>query len=309
MSDRNSPAPMRPLLAIGVTAIALSALAHAADSAPNPTRSKPTRIVSMNLCTDELVLRLADVKNIASVTWLSRSPITSNVSELSALVPINHGLAEEIIPQNPDLVLAGTFTTRTAVALLKRTGVPLREVPIAASLDEVRRQYRDFADLLGERERGERIVAELDDRLAKLAGKLAAEPPSVRPRAVVLNPNGVTVGEGTLTNDIMTRAGLRNVAAHLKIDNYNQLALETIVTEGVEILIVSAARDGPPAMATEVLKHPVIAQISDRTKLVVMPTRMWTCPGPSVVDAIELLMRAAQDVRDKKDVRDKVWRK
>ena len=71
------------------------------------------------------------------------------------------------------------------------------------------------------------------------------------------------------------------------------------MTQGVEILIVSATRDGPPAMATEVLKHPVIARISDRTKLVVMPTRMWTCAGPSIVDASELLLRAAQDGRDK----------
>ena len=249
---------MQHLHAFGIAATVLSAaLAYAADGASNPSRPKPTRIVSMNLCTDELVLRLVDLKNIASVTWLSRSPSNSNMSELSALVPINHGLAEEIIPQNPDLVLAGTFTTRTAVALLKRTGVPLREVPIAQNLDEVRRQYRDYAEILGERERGERIVAEMDDRLAKLA----AEPPSVRPSAVVLNPNGVTVGEGTLADDIMTRAGLRNVAAHLKIDNYNQIPLETIVTQGVEILIVSATRDGPPAMATEVLKHPVIARI------------------------------------------------
>lgn len=230
--DRKSPRPLQRLLAIGVTAMVLSAaLAHAADDAPNPMRPKPTRIVSMNLCTDELVLRLADLKNTASVTWLSHSPSTSNMSELSALVPINHGLAEEIIPQNPDLVLAGTFTTRTAVGLLKRSGVPLWEVPISASLDEVRRQYRDYAELLGERERGERIITEMDGRLAKLA----AEPPSVRPSAVVLNPNGVTVGEGTLANDIMTRAGLRNVAAHLKIDNYNQIPLETIVTQGVEI--------------------------------------------------------------------------
>ena len=81
---------------------------------------KPQRIVSINLCADELVLRLADPRNIASVTWLSRNPDSSNVAQLAAQVPINHGLAEEIIPLDPDLVIAGIYTARTAVALLKR---------------------------------------------------------------------------------------------------------------------------------------------------------------------------------------------
>jgi iron complex transport system substrate-binding protein len=52
-------------------------------------------------------------------------------------------------------------------------------------------------------------------------------------------------------------------------------------------------------MATEVLKHPVIARIADRTRVVVMPTRMWNCGGPAIVDAIELLMGAAKEARNK----------
>jgi len=31
----------------------------------------------------------------------------------------------------------------------------------------------------------------------------------------------------------------------------------------------------------------------------VMPTRMWGCGGPAIVDAIELLMGVAKDVRSK----------
>src|SRR5258708_2770739 len=113
MPDRKPRGPMQHLQALGiaVTVLSAAALAPAADSAV-----KPMRIVSMHLCLDELVLRLADHKNIASVTWLSQSPSSSNVSQLAAEMPINHGLAEEIIPLKPDLVLAGLYTSRTAVA-------------------------------------------------------------------------------------------------------------------------------------------------------------------------------------------------
>src|SRR4029453_1275136 len=70
---------------------------------------KPKRVVSLNLCVDELLLRLADPRNLASATWLARDPANSNVAELAQSIPVNHGLVEEIIPLNPDLVIAGIY--------------------------------------------------------------------------------------------------------------------------------------------------------------------------------------------------------
>jgi iron complex transport system substrate-binding protein len=254
---------------------------------------KPRRIVSLNMCVDELVLRLADPQNIASVTWLSRDPTNSNVAELAAQIPVNHGLAEEIIPLKPDLVIAGVYTARTAVAMLKRVGIPVAEIDVPNSLDDVRRQIREVAALVGERDKGEAVIAKMDAGLASLP------PPSraARPRAIVLNPNGVTVGKGTLVDELMRRAGLTNVAADLTIDNYGQIPLETVVANAVDVLILSASRDGPPAFATEILRHPVLAALADRTRVVVLPGRLWNCGGPTVLEAIERLARVADEVR------------
>src|SRR6478609_6137123 len=123
-----------------LTAFALlSAIAHVgATDAPG----KPRRIVSLNMCVDELVLRLAEPQTIASVTWLSRDPKNSNVAELGARSPVNHGLAEVII--------AGIYTARTAVAMLKRVGIPVLEIGVPKSLDDVRAQIREIAGRIGE---------------------------------------------------------------------------------------------------------------------------------------------------------------
>ncbi len=278
------------LVLTSAVAAMLAAVAHlgAAD-----TPGKPRRIVSLNMCVDELLLRLAEPRNVASVTWLSRDPRNSNVAELAAAIPVNHGLAEEIIPLQPDLVIAGIYTARTAVAMLKRTGTPLAEVGVPKTLVDVRQQIRDIAGLIGEREKGESVVDAMDASLAALP--LPSWSP--RPRAVVLNPNGATVGKGTLVDEVMTRAGLTNVAAELAIDNYGQIPLERVVASAVDILIVSASRDGPPALATEILRHPVLAVLADRIRLVVLPARLWNCGGPAAVEAIERLMRAAGEVR------------
>jgi iron complex transport system substrate-binding protein len=252
----------------------------------------PKRIVSLNLCTDELVLRLADRSNIASITWLSKDRISANVVDLAADVPVNHGLAEEIVPLDPDLVVAGTFTARTAVAMLKATRFQVTEFGVAHSLADVRSGIRKMAALVGEPARGEALVASFDERLAEIGPPA----PGRRPTALVFNANGFTVGAGTLVDDIMTRAGLDNVAAHMKLGNYSQLPLEIAVRSDVDVLIISARRDGPPSLATALLDHPVLSKLGPKSHLVVLPTNLWSCGGPEVAEAVARLRAAAQDV-------------
>jgi iron complex transport system substrate-binding protein len=246
--------------------------------------------VSLNMCIDELALRLAP-ERVVSVTWLSRDPVNSNVPSIAATKPVNHGLAEEIIPLNPDLVLAGTFTTRTAVAMLKATRFPLVEFGIPRDIPDIRAQIRQMAALLDTRDRGEALIAELDRRAVPAS-------PATRPTALVFNPNGFTVGAGTLVDDIMTRAGLDNIAVRLNLGNYAQIPLEILVRNAPDLLIVSSSRDGPPSLATEILKHPVLSQLGARTAIVVLPSRLWSCAGPEVVDAIDLLRAAAAKLRN-----------
>ena len=267
-------------------AVAASLLSTTLALAADPAQ----RIVSLNLCTDELLLRLAGPAKIASVTWLSRGS-GSNVPELAERVPVNHGLAEQVIASDPDLVLAGTFTTRIAVGMLKRTAIPVVEVGVPKSFEDVRQQIRDVAALVQAEEGGRRLIDEIDRRIAAVAGKQ----PSTRPTAVVLNPNGFTVGQGTLADQVMTAAGLDNIAARLRIDNYGQIPLEIVALHHVDVLIVSASRDGPASKATEVLSHPILSQLK-RTRIVVMPGRLWNCGGPGIAEAVERLGAVASDV-------------
>src|SRR5436190_7242085 len=248
------------------------------------------RVVSLNLCTDELLLRLAPEKT-ASVTWLSLSLSGSNVVDLAGRVPINYGLAEQVIAAEPDLVLAGTFTARVAVGMIKRTGIPVVEFSPPRSFDEVRRNISEVAAHVQAEDKGRALNEEIDRRVAAVVAK----PRSMRPTAVVLNPNGNTVGQGSLADQIMTAAGFDNIAATLRTGNYAQIPLEVVALHRVDVLIVSAARDGPPAMATEALRHPILAQLKG-TRIVVMPGRLWNCAGPGVAEAVERLDAVADDV-------------
>lgn len=252
---------------------------------------QPARIVSLNMCTDELVLRLADRERIASVTWLSQDPRNANMAGAARRVPANHGLAEEVLGFKPDLVVAGAYTTRATVSLLGRVGVGVREFGVPRNLAEMKVQITEMAEVLGEPARGQALLAGIEQRLQALAARRVERPL----RAIVLRPSGFTVGRGSLVDEILTRAGLVNIAAELGVESYGQIALETVALGGAEILILNETPDGPPSLAHEILHHPVIERLGDRLKLVALPSRLWTCAGPSVLDAIELLVRAVEE--------------
>ncbi|MFJ5486682.1 ABC transporter substrate-binding protein, partial [Hansschlegelia beijingensis] len=147
----------------------------------------PSRVVSINLCTDELLIQLADRAQVASVSWLSTVSAGSNVAERVKDVPQNRGFAEEVVAARPDLVLAGRYTARAAVSVLRRVGVSVVDADAPRTLDGVRAEIRRVAEAVGHPNRGEAMIAELDRRLSRPA--LVREP---RLRAAVLRPNGFT---------------------------------------------------------------------------------------------------------------------
>lgn len=255
---------------------------------PVAVPAAPGRVVSMNLCADELVLRLADRAQVAGMTYLARDPRGSTVADRAAGVPVIRGLSEEIVALNPGLVVAGAFTTRTTVAMLKRTGFPVLELGVPTDLDGVRAQIRQVAAALDHAERGEAMVADLDARLAAVT-------PAQKPlRALVMRPNAFTVAPGSLGDALIRAAGLVNVAAEIGRDRFGQVPLEAAVLSSADLLVLDEGEPGTPSLADTLLHHPVLAAFRRRGRLVSIPNRFWTCPGPQVAEVVARLADAAR---------------
>ncbi len=245
------------------------------------------RVASLNLCADELLLRLADRADVASVTWLARDPRGSTVADLARDVPVNRGLAEEVAAEKPDLVLTGAFTTRTTTSMLRRLNVPVMELNVPQSLDEAYAQIKAVAARLGVPQRGTRMIADMKQAIATL-------PPATgpAPTALVLRPNGFTAGRGSLADEILTRAGLDNLAARLSPDRLGQLTLEEILAAKPDLLIINGADDAPPSLADDLLHHPALAPYAAQGRLVSLPPRLWACAGPQLAEAAKRLAAA-----------------
>lgn len=252
---------------------------------------KPERIVSINLCTDELALRLARPDAVASVSYLSRRPDTSNVVAQAGATPVNYGLVEQVMAFRPDLVLAGLYTTRNTVMLLRNLGIRVVEFDSPSSIDGVRQQIREAGALLGEPKRAAALVTAMDAQLPHV------DPTAKRPRAVVLRASGFTSGPGSLLDDMLTHAGIDNLAASGPLAGQAQPPLEAVIHARPDMLILTGEEGDAPALAGEVLTHPALKALASKVDVVSVPARLWTCAGPGVAEATARLKQAADKWR------------
>ncbi|VUX47070.1 conserved hypothetical protein [Candidatus Defluviicoccus seviourii] len=257
-----------------------------------PVHAQPDRIVSLNLCTDQMALMLVPRETIRSLSYLAVRPDISAASDRAGGIPLNHGRSEEILPLHPDMILAGRYTSRPTVFLLKRLGYDVLDQDISRSIADVRERVREVGRALGRASEAEARVAAMDARLAALA----ARPGERRPTALYYQPNGYTAGADTLVGDVMAHAGLDNLGARARVQGHGRMPLETLIELQPEILIVDDRKPQAPALAYEALRHPALKAMIDRSVQVIVPTRLWICGIPTVVDAVEILAAAREQV-------------
>ncbi len=265
-------------------AVALAALSLVLGAA-FARADAPTRVVSMNLCTDQLALLIAAPGQLVSVSHLAADPTQSPMAAAAAGLPANRGRAEELYLLAPDLVLADIWSLPATISMLTRLGVPVVQFTPGASLAEIRGNITRMGVVLGREARATQVLAAFDARLAALP-----PPPARRPRAALYGPNGYTYGPATLAGQIVEAAGFANIASEAGLEWGGTLALERLVMAAPD-LVISGEPGAGGSRAREVLRHPALARIS--------PMRAgmdatWSCATPFVLDAVEALIAVRQ---------------
>lgn len=256
-----------------------------------PVRAEaPRRIVSMNLCTDQMALLLVGPERIASISFLGADPAESPLADLAVGLPVNHGLAEEVIAAKPDLVLAGRYTTSFAKAMVRRLGYPVVEIESPDTIAGIHTTLTELGAVLGAETRAAELLADMDRRLAAVAS-----PAGTHGSAIVFDANGFTVGRPGLADEVMTRVGLVNKAPELGIGAYGQVPLETMLATRPDRLIYLIYRPGVPSIASAMKEHPALKRSLGARKTLSVPGRLLTCGTPMVAEAAERLAAALDE--------------
>lgn len=252
---------------------------------------RPARVVSVNLCTDQLLLMLADASQVASVSFLAREPKSSFVSTQAGAYPVNHARAEEVIALRPDLVLATAYTPPRLISTLKRLGYRVELFHLDNTVGGIVTDIRRMAALLDQPARGAVLVKDMQRRLAGTADVPAGE----RPSALFYQPRGYTSGRHTLQDEALRLAGWRNPAAEHGIEGYAPVDLERLLLWRPQRIFTSDYDGTGDSLAQRGLDHPALRKLLAGRPPLQIPYKYWICPGPMLADAVELLRRARND--------------
>lgn len=248
----------------------------------------PSRVVSINLCTDQLAMLLAHDGQLRSVSFLARDPRSSAMTSEAQDYVINYGRAEEIYLMRPDLVLAGAYTARPTVDMLRRLDIPVAVVQPARSMADVQNRILEIGELLGRQLKAKEIVEQFQDDLADLALRT-----DQRPRAALYSANGWTSGDSSLAGQILYHAGLRNVAPEMGFESGGAMPLEILAMAKPDLVITTTPYDGY-SRSEEILQHPLLKHFQKHGARFSMRDSDWVCGTPHVLSAVSRLIEAQQ---------------
>ena len=277
------------------TAVAV-AVAAALVGAAEAAATGPRRIVSINLCTDALLVDLVARERIVAVSHLAADPLVSPVATAARDLPQTRGEAEHVLSLAPDLVLTGGYTTPATLSLLERIGQRLVRVEEASDVDGIRAAIRRVAAAVDEVSRGEALVAGLDASLATAGRNQGA-----RPTALIYQVSGLTADRGSLAGSLLAAAGLDNHARGLRLGGGGALPLEALVVDPPDLIVLAGPTGEHRTVAADNLRHPALRAVLARQVSAVVPWRLWLCGTHYAAEAVRLL-DAARRALDQKAV-------
>lgn len=255
---------------------------------PSPVLSAqaepPQRIVSLTVCTDQLLLDLVPRSRIAAVSYLATDPTLSLMVEEARGLKGVRGLAEEVLAVDPDLIIAQEYSTTATVNLLRRLKYHVVLVPLATDFNGLRRGIRIIAQAVGEEAHGEELIAEFDQRLA------AARPKGPgRPTAVAYQVNSLASGPGSLVDAALRVAGFHNVARDRSLGPGGRLPLEAIVADPPDLVVLANSPDEFRSTVGDNLRHPAFADVIANRPHMQIAMPLWLCATPKIAEAVEEL--------------------
>ena len=244
------------------------------------------RVASMNLCTDQLLISLADPEQILGLSRYSRDRSQSFAANDARRFRILSGGAEDILVLRPDIVVASLFDKRSTRELLKDKGLRLAEFAVPRNLDEVKAQIRRMGEIVQHVDRATAEIARLDAAVARARQTVTEKHYSVLP----LSRRGWGSGSDSLVSSLLTETGLFNVASDLGAGHGGFASLEAIVNARPDFLLVSEAGDHAEDDGRAFLLHPALERFYPPAKRIVIPDRLTVCGGAMLADALDVLV-------------------
>jgi iron complex transport system substrate-binding protein len=244
------------------------------------------RVVSLAPSITEIVFALDREELLAGVTVYSDyPPEAGNLPKVGTYIRLD---LERIVALKPDLCIAvKDGNPKETVGRLTGLGIPVfavNPVDLASVMDAIGR----IGELLGARERADAVVADMGARIARVDTLVASAPE--RPGVffqIGIAPI-VSAGTGTFINELILRAGGRNLAAGESA--YPRFTREQVLLLDPDIIVITSMdrqdvfeevrREWSTWQGMSAVRH---------GRIHVVDSNILDRPTPRMVDGLELL--------------------
>jgi iron complex transport system substrate-binding protein len=244
----------------------------------------PQRVVSANLCSDQLLMSLADREQIASLSPLARDASISYLADRAHQFVSNRASGEDLLRADADLVLIGQYDNRYTRSILEMRHIQTLTLEPWSTLTAGRAQIASVAEALGHADRGVALLAEIDRSLARLP-RIEGDR---RPSFLTLHRRGFVYHAG-LANEVLAAAGMRDAAPDFGLGAYGFVTLEALVQKRPDFLVIGDEVGEPEDNGQAFLVHPTLLQLWPPEKRIFLAGRLTICGGPSTPALIEAL--------------------
>ena len=204
---------------------------------------KYNHIVSLTLSGDEMLLGLVPENRIAGLSGkINEDKEISNIVDKAKKFPKVEGNEEVLMSLEPDLIIVADWLSKRITDIGAITGAKVYFYKTPNSYEEQKKLIRDLANLVEEKENGEKLIKNMDDRLKALQNKITKNYKGAKPRILMYTSFGTTSGKNTTFSDMVKLINGVNVVAEAGIDGFKDISKEKVIELNPDIIIVPIAK-------------------------------------------------------------------
>ena len=202
--------------------------------------SKPKRILTFSMYTDQIVLGLVTSDHLAGINVLLEDPDESNIIPIARKVPrkIGNPSAEEVLSMKPDLVIVSNWMDAAKIQSMRDLGLKVVSVKGPETIQDVRDVVTVIDAAIGEPEKGKQLIRLMDDKLAEIRKKTEKIKPENRKNIVLLSLMTAYGGSGCAYDAACEEANVINGIAAAGLKNGQQLTKEMLIKINPDIMLL-----------------------------------------------------------------------
>jgi iron complex transport system substrate-binding protein len=249
--------------------------------------SIPHRVISLAPSMTEMIYAVGAGEQLIGNTLYCNYPEEAKiVTKVGDMISIDY---EKILSLKPDLIfITVEGNVKNGYEKLTRLGFKVF-VSNPRNYSGIKKTFKDLGKIFGMEDKANQTIKNWDERYNKITDEVKKYPAKSAMFIIGLNPV-ILAGKNTFINELLTSAGLTNIASDSPL-NYPIFSREEIIKRNPDYIITTGMSSEENKEQISIYREwKTLKAIQKKCVLIVNPD-LYLRPGPRFIDALEDLFK------------------